>query len=56
MSFFEFLGIVVFLYYLISIILWCVLDSDIELWFKSRWGKPIGEAYDFMQYLHFVGN
>lgn len=44
MGFFAFLGILVFLYYLISVILWCVLDSDIELWFKERWGKQRGES------------
>lgn len=42
-DFFEFIGIVVVLYYLISIILWCVLDSDIHLWLKERWGKSPGK-------------
>lgn len=41
--FFELIGISVFLYYLISIILWCYLDSDIELWLKERWGKSPGK-------------
>lgn len=44
MGVFEFIGIIVFLYYLINIILWIVLDSDIELWLKERWGKSIGEC------------
>lgn len=42
MGFFEFLGVFVFLYYLINVILWIVLDADIELWFKERWGKQRG--------------
>ena len=43
MGVFEFIGIITFLYYLINIISWIVLDSDIELWFKERWGKSIGK-------------
>lgn len=43
MGIFEFIGIIVFLYYLINIVLWIILDSDIELWIKERWGKPIGK-------------
>lgn len=42
MGFFEYIGILVFLYYLINVILWIVLDADIELWFKERWGKQRG--------------
>lgn len=42
MGFFEFIGILVFLYYLINVVLWIVLDADIELWFKERWGKQRG--------------
>lgn len=42
-DFFGFVGIVVILYYLISIVLWCLLDSDISLWLKERWGKSPGK-------------
>jgi len=41
MGFFEWLGILVFLYYAINLILWIVLDSDIELFVKEKLGKSI---------------
>lgn len=50
MGFFEALGIFVFLYYLISIVLWIVLDSDIELFVKEKIGKPISESIDFERF------
>ena len=43
MGFFGFIGLLVFIYYLIQIISWCVLDSDIELFILSKLGKPICE-------------
>lgn len=43
MGLFELIGILVFLYYLVQIVSWIVLDSDIELFLKERWGKPIGK-------------
>lgn len=45
MGFFELLGVFVFFYYSISVILWIVLDADIELWFKERWGKSRGRQH-----------
>lgn len=41
MGFFELFGVFVFAYYLLSAFLWLVLDSDIELFIKERFGKPI---------------
>ena len=41
MGFFELIGIFTFLYYLCNLILWIILDSDIELAFKERFGQPI---------------
>jgi len=35
------IGLIAVLYYVLSLILWIVLDSDIELAFKERFGKPI---------------
>lgn len=39
--FFTFLGLATMLYYIVSILLWIILDSDIELAFKERFGKPV---------------
>ncbi|GAB0088568.1 dehydrogenase/reductase SDR family member 7 [Sergentomyia squamirostris] len=41
MGFFAFVGVVTFFYYLINGILWCALDSDIELFIRSLVGKRI---------------
>lgn len=43
MEFFATIGVITFFYYFISAILWVLLDSDIELWYKQRYGKPIGK-------------
>lgn len=43
MGFFAAIGFITFFYYVINIIFWTVLDCDIELWYKQRWGKRIGE-------------
>ncbi|KAL5281921.1 DHRS7 family protein [Megaselia abdita] len=40
-GFFSIIGLIVVLYYIIYLILWIVLDSDVELAFKERFGKPI---------------
>lgn len=52
-DFFEFIGISVFLYYVVSVILWCILDSDIELALKERWGKSAGKIKWFFHI--FIG-
>lgn len=39
--FFTCVGFLAVLYYIISLILWIILDSDIELAFKERFGNPI---------------
>jgi len=41
MGFFELLGLFIFLYYLVNLIFWIILDSDIELFLKEKFGKPI---------------
>lgn len=43
MGFFAAIGFITFFYYVINIIFWIVLDCDIELWYKQRWGKRVGE-------------
>lgn len=43
MGFFATIGVIVFFYYLISLILWLVRDSDIELFYKEKYGKPISK-------------
>ncbi|EDS35410.1 dehydrogenase-like protein [Culex quinquefasciatus] len=39
--FFNFVAICTILYFLVQFILWFVLDSDIELFLRSKLGKPI---------------
>lgn len=39
MFFFSLIGILFFTYYLICIVLWIALDSDVELFFNSLVGK-----------------
>lgn len=46
MAFFATIGVVVFFYYLISAILWLVRDSDVELFYKEKYGKSISK-YSF---------
>lgn len=41
MGFFSFIGLLAVVYYVIQLILWIVLDSDIELWIKEQFGQPI---------------
>ncbi|XP_037040864.1 dehydrogenase/reductase SDR family member 7-like [Bradysia coprophila] len=41
MGFFELLGLIVFLYFIVNIFLWIYLDSDIELFICEKIGKPI---------------
>ncbi|XP_055858469.1 dehydrogenase/reductase SDR family member 7 [Episyrphus balteatus] len=41
MNIFELVGLIVILYFLANIILWIVLDADIQLSFKERFGQPI---------------
>lgn len=41
MGFFSFIGISVVLYYVVQLILWIILDSDIELFVKEKFGQPI---------------
>lgn len=53
-DFFEILGFFVFLYYLITIILWITLDSDIELFLYQRFGKKVCKFF-FMKLLFFSG-
>lgn len=43
MGFFELLGLIVFLYFIVNIFLWLYLDSDIELFVCEKVGKPIGK-------------
>lgn len=43
MAFFATIGVVVFFYYLICAILWLVRDSDVELFYKEKYGKPISK-------------
>lgn len=47
MGFFATIGVIVFFYYLISLILWLVRDSDIELFYKEKYGKPISKYFYF---------
>lgn len=44
---FGLLGIVVVLYYLVSVVLWLFLDSDVELFVKEKTGKPICKSNTF---------
>lgn len=46
MGFLELIGLLVCLYYIINIILWIFLDSDIELFIKEKIGKPICKYRD----------
>uniref|UniRef100_A0A182TV57 Dehydrogenase/reductase SDR family member 7 n=1 Tax=Anopheles melas TaxID=34690 RepID=A0A182TV57_9DIPT len=39
--FFNFVAISFFLYHLVRLIMWAMLDSDIELFFLSKLGRPI---------------
>lgn len=55
-DFFEIIGIIVILYYLISIILWCILDSDIHLWLKERWGKSPGKKINDFDICNVIKN
>ncbi|XP_037040895.1 dehydrogenase/reductase SDR family member 7-like [Bradysia coprophila] len=41
MGFFELLGLIVFLYFIVNIFLWICLDCDIELFICGKIGKPI---------------
>ncbi|XP_055916991.1 dehydrogenase/reductase SDR family member 7 [Eupeodes corollae] len=41
MNIFELVGLAAILYFLTNLILWFVLDADIQLSFKERFGKPI---------------
>ncbi|KAJ6635806.1 Dehydrogenase/reductase SDR family member 7 [Pseudolycoriella hygida] len=41
MGFFELLGFIVFIYFIVNIVLWLCLDSDIELFIKEKFGQPI---------------
>ncbi|XP_055375266.1 dehydrogenase/reductase SDR family member 7 [Condylostylus longicornis] len=41
MNILELIGIVVLLYYIINLMLWIVLDSDIELAVKEKFGQPL---------------
>lgn len=43
MFFFTLVGLLFFTYYLICIVLWIALDSDVETFFKSLVGKKISE-------------
>jgi hypothetical protein len=43
MDFFELIGLIVFLYYALQIVLWIALDCDIGLFVASQWGRPIGK-------------
>lgn len=60
MGFLEIIGLIVCLYYLFNIICWCVLDSDIELFIKEKFGRPIGKClalvsiFDFLSYCTHV--
>lgn len=45
MGFFELLGLAVFLYFIVTIILWLYLDSDIELFICEKFGRPIGKTF-----------
>lgn len=36
-------GVIVIIYYVISALLWTLLDCDIELFFATKLGKPISE-------------
>lgn len=43
MGFLEFVGVAVILYYLVYVLLWVFLDTDVELFIKEKTGKPIGK-------------
>lgn len=42
---FQLFGFIVFLYYAVSVILWVILDTDIELFIAEKTGKPIGKMF-----------
>lgn len=44
MFFFTLVGLLFFTYYLICLVLWIALDSDVETFFKSLVGKKISEC------------
>lgn len=55
MGFFQLIGIVTFLYYLISILLWIILDTDIELFVKEKFGKRISKfIFSIIRYMHIM--
>ncbi|KRG02835.1 uncharacterized protein Dmoj_GI26356 [Drosophila mojavensis] len=41
MSFIEFLFILLILYYFVYVLLWIILDCNVALWYKSRFGNSI---------------
>lgn len=41
MSFIEFLFILLVLYYVVYVLLWIILDCNVALWYKSRFGNSI---------------
>jgi len=41
MNILELIGLTVLFYYITSLILWIILDSDIELAFKEKFGQPL---------------
>lgn len=43
MFFFTLIGLLYFTYYLICLVLWIALDSDVELFFQGLIGKKISE-------------
>jgi hypothetical protein len=43
MAFLAFVGIITIVYFLVRLILWTLLDSDIELFIYEKLGKPIGD-------------
>jgi hypothetical protein len=45
MAFLAFVGIITIVYFLVRLILWTLLDSDIELFIYEKLGKPIGDYY-----------
>lgn len=47
MFFFSLVGILFFTYYLICIVLWIALDSDVELFFNSLAGKKTSKYLIF---------
>lgn len=49
MAFFATIGVIAFIYYLVSVILWLVCDSDIELFYKEKFGKKISKYIQGIQ-------